>query len=346
MSKTVMVGLSGGVDSCVAALLLREQGYRVIGAHLLLTPDSEHGQSVDSARAVAEALGITLRVYDLRAVFRQTVTDYFIGEYLRGATPNPCTVCNREIKFGALFDLAKDEGADYVATGHYAKIAQEDGLWRLKRSASPKDQSYFLYLLKRERLPYILFPLGDMNKDAIRARAARHALPVASRPDSQEICFVPGDDYAAFIAASGAPLPPQGDFIDLQGNILGRHNGIVYYTVGQRKGLGSFGMPMYVCAINADDNTVTLGPQGAQYGQGLIAGNMNWLIEELPGTHFEAEVKIRYRAQPVRASVDVREDGTVRMDFAEPRSAVTPGQAAVLYDGDTVLGGGRIKGAV
>ncbi len=339
----VLAGISGGVDSCVAALLLKEQGYEVIGAHLLLTKEGKKSEGAEDAKKVAEALGIELRLYDFREIFVREVIDYFTSEYLCGATPNPCTVCNRDIKFGALMDAALRENIDLFATGHYAKVEKPENRWLLKKSAGEKDQSYFLYMLNQQQLSKTIFPLGGMEKNEIRKIAYKYSMPVAKKTDSQEICFVPDGDYAAFIRENCERIPPEGDFIDVNGNVLGKHKGIIHYTVGQRKGLGAFGSPRYVIRIDPVENKVILGEEGSQFSSELTAGNMNWIaLEGLTGV-VRADVKIRFRAMPSPATVTPLKDGEVHIQFDEPQRSVTPGQAAVLYDGDMVLGGGRIR---
>jgi len=341
LKSKVLVGLSGGVDSCAAALILQEQGFEVIGAHLVLTPPEGENTGARDAARVAEALGIELRVIDLRDIFENTVIHYFTEEYLNGYTPNPCIICNREIKFGALLDIAKHSGIDYIATGHYAGIEKNENRWLLKKSAGEKDQSYFLYMLSQDQLSHALFPVNGMDKGSVRELALRHKMPVACKPDSQEICFIPGDDYAGFIRRKCQNLPPAGNFVDASGKVLGRHDGIINYTIGQRKGLGAFGAPVYVTNINPDNNSVTLGVEGAQYSPTLTAEKMNWIAVESINKEIRASVKIRFRAKPAPAAV-IPDRDKVRIVFDKPQRAVTPGQSAVLYDGDIVLGGGRI----
>lgn len=342
MKKKILVGISGGVDSCVAALMLKQQGCEVIGANLLLTPQSEVAGQREDALKVAQALGIELRFYDLRGLFAKTVMDYFTGEYLRGATPNPCIVCNRDIKFGALLDIALKEGIDYIATGHFAKIEKSENRWLLKKSESEKDQSYFLYMLRQNQLAHTVFPLGDRTKQAVRDIALASGMPVAQKPDSLEVCFVPDNDYASFIHRYCGLAETKGNFIDTRGNVLGQHKGIIRYTIGQRKGLGAFGQPKYVINIDAKANTVTLGDEGAQFSKELVAENMNWIAFEALQEEIRAEVKIRYKATPALGTITPLSGGRIHVIFDEPQSAITRGQAAVLYDGGTVLGGGRI----
>ncbi|HZK39711.1 MAG TPA: tRNA 2-thiouridine(34) synthase MnmA [Clostridia bacterium] len=340
--EKVLVGISGGVDSCVAALMLKQQGYEVIGANLLLTPQSESGGQREDALRVAQALDIELRFFDLRALFAKRVIDYFTGEYLVGATPNPCIVCNRDIKFGALLDIALKEGIGHIATGHFAKIEKTPDRWLLKKSESKKDQSYFLYMLSQKQLSHALFPLEDMGKQAVREIALANNMPVATKPDSSEVCFVPDNDYAAFIQRYCGTAGIQGDFIDTRGEKLGRHKGIIHYTIGQRKGLGAFGSPKYVTNINAQDNTVTLGDEDARFSKELIAEQLNWIAFEDLKDEVRAQVKIRFNAKAASALITPLDEGRIHIVFDEPQNAITSGQAAVLYDGNRVLGGGRI----
>lgn len=358
MSEKVMVGMSGGVDSSVAALLLQQQGYEVIGVTMKLRPDEWMQEcaaggccsldDVEDARRVCRRLGIPHYVMNFTDEFTRNVIDSFAEEYRRGRTPNPCIECNRRIKFEAMLKKALAMGMDYVATGHYARIAREPGgRWLLYRSPAAKDQSYVLYSLTQDQLAHTLFPLGNMEKPSVRALAEEHQLPVAHKADSQEICFVQDNDYAGFIERyTGKPSVP-GDFIDAQGNLLGRHRGVTHYTIGQRKGLGfAFGKPMFVTAIDPQKNTVTLGEEGEQYAPALIAEQFNWIAFDTPCEPFDAQVKVRYQARPADARVFPAEDGAVRIEFAEPQRSVTPGQAVVLYQGDLVVGGGTIRSAV
>jgi tRNA-specific 2-thiouridylase len=268
--KRIAIGLSGGVDSSAAALLLLEQGYDVTGIILRLKPDSLADEDISDARRIADCLGIELHVVDRREIFRKKVIEPFVSEYLHARTPNPCVECNAAIKFGAMLDYALEIGCDGIATGHYARIEENNGRYLLKRSESAKDQSYFLYRLNQFQLSHAMFPLEGMEKEKIREIAEKANLPVAQKRDSQEICFVPDDDYIAYLSAMGISSP-KGSFIDKSGNILGTHNGIINYTIGQRKGLGAFGKPMFVTGINAENNTVTIGENGSQYSRGLIA---------------------------------------------------------------------------
>lgn len=344
---TVAVAMSGGVDSAAAALLLAEAGYDVWGVTLRLqscpgaaeTAEAE----IDSARRAAEALGIPHRVLDLRERFRTAVMDRFVSEYLAGRTPNPCVDCNREIKFGALLDWVLEQGADFLSTGHYARVDRAEGRWRLLRGADRrKDQSYVLYQLTQRQLSHLLLPLGDYDKPAIRQLVEARGLANARKADSQDICFIPDGDYAAFLAASGAELVP-GDFVDETGRVLGRHRGLPCYTPGQRKGLGvSAGEPVYVLRKEAAGNRIILGPDSALYTAELTAQRVNWLSVPAPEGPLAVTAKTRYTQKEAAATAEVLPDGRLRVTFAEPQRAVTAGQAVVLYVGEAVAGGGTI----
>lgn len=339
--KKIAVGLSGGVDSSAAAHILLEKGYDVMGIILRLKPENAADSDIADAQRIADKLGIELRVLDRREFFKKSVIDPFISEYLAARTPNPCIECNYALKFGAMLDYALENGCDGIATGHYAKIEEKDGRFLLKRSESAKDQSYFLYRLSQFQLSHSIFPLEGMEKSLIREKAEAAGIHVAEKRDSQEICFVPNDDYIAYLSSLGI-TSPKGNFIDRQGNILGEHNGIINYTIGQRKGLGAFGKPMFVTGISAEDNTVTIGENGSQYSQSLVADRMNWIAFDNLNEPIRADVKIRFRAKEQPALITPNGDGTVTVVFDEPQRSVTPGQSAVIYDGNTVLGGGRI----
>ncbi len=339
--KKIAVGLSGGVDSSAAAHILLEKGYDVMGIVLRLKPENAADSDIADAQRVADKLGIELRVLDRRDFFKKSVIDPFVAEYLAARTPNPCIECNYAIKFGAMLNYALENGCDGIATGHYARIEKSGGRYLLKRSESAKDQSYFLYRLSQFQLSHSIFPLEGMEKSFIREKAEAAGIHVAEKRDSQEICFVPNDDYIAYLSSLGI-TSPKGDFVDKQGNILGEHNGIINYTIGQRKGLGAFGKPMFVTGISAEDNTVTIGENGSQYSQKLVADRMNWIAFDNLDEPIRAEVKIRFRAKEQPALITPNADGTVTVVFDEPQRSVTPGQSAVIYDGNTVLGGGRI----
>ena len=354
--KRVLVAMSGGVDSSAAAALLLEQGYEVAGATMRLWPGGEsageNGEGADAAvqdaRRVAQTLGIEHFVFDFSDVFRTRVIEPFVQDYICGRTPNPCVRCNRAVKFGALLDRAREMGFDCIATGHYARIAFDasSGRWQLLRAASgTKDQTYVLYHLTQEQLAHVLFPAGGLEKTALRAYAQRAGLDVADKPDSQEICFVPDNDYAGFIERLlPDTLPPAGDFVDLQGRVLGRHSGIYRYTVGQRKGLGiTFGEPRYVVRIDAGRNEVVLGRGDEVFSGALTAGELSFLDGAPPEAPVRVTARIRYSAKDAPALLTMLPDGRCRVEFDQLQRAVTPGQSVVFYDGDRVLGGGVIE---
>lgn len=341
MSNRVMVGLSGGVDSSVAALLLKEQGFEVTGAYLITMPGGTCDRQKEEAREAAEAIGVGFDAVDVSADFEREVIDPFVRGYMNGITPNPCAVCNPKLKFGAILDYALNRGFDYIATGHYAGVEKKGNRWLLKKAESEKDQSYFLYALSQVQLSKILFPLGGLSKEAVREKAKNYGLPAAGKPDSQEICFIPGNDYVRFVIERAGRLPAGGDFLDKQGNVLGRHRGIIHYTIGQRKGLGAFGSPKFVTGIRPADNAVILGDEEELFSKELTARDMNWIaVEGLTGA-IRAQVKTRSRSAAAPATVEPNSGG-VHVVFDSPVRSVTPGQAAVLYDGGTVLGGGTI----
>lgn len=345
----VAVAMSGGVDSAAAALLLQQAGYEVWGVTLRLQSCAGAVEAaeaeIDAARRAAEALGIPHRVLDLRERFRSAVMDRFVSEYLAGRTPNPCVDCNREIKFGALLDWVLEQGADYLSTGHYARVdrAGENGRWRLLRGTDRrKDQSYVLYQLTQRQLSHLLLPLGSYDKPAIRSLVESRGLSNARKADSQDICFIPDGDYAAFLARSGAELVP-GDFVDQTGCVLGRHKGLPCYTPGQRKGLGvSAGEPVYVLRKEAASNRIILGPDSALYTTELTAERVNWLSAPPPEGPMAVTAKTRYTQREAAATAELLPDGRLRVIFQEPQRAVTAGQAVVLYVGDAVAGGGTI----
>jgi tRNA-specific 2-thiouridylase len=346
----IAVAMSGGVDSSVAAALLKKEGHEVFGVTMLLRPFSRE-ESPDNfpatdARKVAEKLGIPHHVIDLREDFNRTVIADFCREYSRGRTPNPCVLCNPVIKFGKLWEKARELGADCMATGHYARIEKDkdNGKLLLKRGRDRlKDQSYFLCRLTREQLARTIFPLGGMVKEEVKKIAEEMDLPTASRRESQEICFISEDNYAAFLREHiGGEIKP-GPIIDSQGKILGEHQGIPFYTVGQRKGLGiPAGSSLYVTAIDADRNAIVVGTKEETYTDGLAADNLNWIGGAWPELPAKMKAVIRHRHPGVEAIVSSPDKKTVLVNFKEPQAAVTPGQTVVFYDGDTVTGCGTI----
>ncbi|MBQ9616586.1 MAG: tRNA 2-thiouridine(34) synthase MnmA [Selenomonadaceae bacterium] len=342
--KTVAVAMSGGVDSSLTAALLLEQGYEVMGLTMRLSEESMGAEK--DARSVAGALGIPHHVADFRELFRQKVVDYFIGEYARGRTPNPCVACNLHLKFGALFAYARSLGADCLATGHYARIVRDaSGRYRLCKGLDEgKDQSYVLYHLPQEVLSRVLLPLGSYSKDTVRAMAMERRLPVANKPDSQEICFVPKDDYQAYLRKHAPECLCAGDIVDDRGNVLGRHEGVPLYTIGQRRGLGiAAPEPLYVKGLDVASHRVIVGGATEVYSGGLLAGQLKWMQQEEPKTQFRAMAKIRYGRRVAACRVLPLGDGQARVEFDEPQRAVTPGQSVVFYEGDYVLGGGIIE---
>lgn len=349
----VFVGMSGGVDSSVAALLLRRQGYQVSGVNLRLRetaaePGSHCGSDADTedARRVAQRLDCPFYVFDHAREFRDTVIADFIEEYEAGRTPNPCVLCNRKIKFGVLLQRVLELGGDYLATGHYARISRDEdtGRWLLQRGADrSKDQSYFLYMLTQEQLAHTLFPLGGMTKAEVRAAAEENGLVNAAKRDSQDICFVPDGDYAAFIENATGRAAPPGDFLDMEGAVLGRHKGLIRYTRGQHKGLGlPTAEPLYVQGKDPAANAITLGPDSALWSSTLTARNMNWISVAEPAAPLRVTAKTRYSQRESAATVEPLPGGCARVVFDEPQRAITAGQAVVLYDGETVVGGGTI----
>ena len=348
--RKVAVGMSGGVDSSLTAALLLERGFEVVGVTMLLEDGNFHERSccsskeVEDAANVAEKLGIEFHVVEEREAFRKSVVNYFVAEYLRGRTPNPCVRCNRKIKFGKLFDFATSIGADYLATGHYARVIFEEGRFKLKQATDlHKDQSYVLYNLTAKKLARILLPLGDFSKAQTRRLAAQMNLPVADKPDSQEICFVPNDDYKTFLQnfAPGADALQAGNIVNTSGKILGTHSGVANYTIGQRKGLGiSTPHPLYVTKLDVDNRQVCVGSNADLFTTTLMAGDVHWIYKPpLPAT---LQAKIRYGS--LGATCEVAQDEKfLRVTFNEPQRAITSGQSIVFYDGAEVLGGAIIE---
>lgn len=353
----VVVAMSGGVDSSVAAAILVEQGYEVIGVTLNLWPrlqsQAERDDAccslaaVEDARSVADKLGIPHYTLNFRDVFERTVIQNFVDEYARGRTPNPCLRCNEHVKFDSLLLKALGLGAEFIATGHYARIDRNatGGRYRLRRGLdSDKDQSYALYTLKQDQLSHTLLPLGGLRKAETRRLAAAFDLPVAEKPDSQEICFVPENDYGGFLREYAGLRPAPGEIVTEDGIVLGRHRGIPYYTVGQRRGLGlAAAQPYYVLALDVQRNRVVVGAERDLYASALVAEEVNLISE--PGLDGPRPVtaKVRYRAPEVQATVMPLSDGNIQVTFAKPQRAPAPGQAVVLYQGDDVFGGGTIR---
>ena len=353
----VVVGMSGGVDSSVAAWLLKEQGYDVIGVTMQIWQDEdacsveENGgccgmSAVEDARRVAAVLDIPYYVMNFKDEFRNQVIDYFNAEYLNGRTPNPCIACNRYVKWEALLNRSLSIGAEYIATGHYARIEQlENGRYALRRASVPgKDQTYALYNLTQEQLKRTLMPDGDYSKEQIRRFAAELGLQVADKPDSQDICFVPDGDYASFIEKTTGKKIPGGNFVTPEGKILGRHRGIIHYTVGQRKGLGlALGYPAFVLEIRPETNEVVIGTYEESLTRVLKADQLNFMAVSDLKEPRRVFAKIRYNHKGAWCTVEKTGEDEITCVFEEPIRAVTPGQAVVLYDGEYVLGGGTIQ---
>ena len=353
-----MLGMSGGVDSSVAAAILLEKGYDVIGVTMQIWPEiaeevklSEGGccslSAVDDARRVADSLKIPYYVLNFKEVFEEKVINYFIDEYLKGKTPNPCIACNRHVKFESLLNKAVSMGIDYVATGHYAIIEYDEtrNRYLLKKSVTEaKDQTYALYNLTQEQLSRVLMPIGDYSKDIVRQKAAELGLYVASKPDSQEICFVDDNNYGRFIEENTDQKIVPGNFVDTKGNVLGRHKGLIYYTVGQRKGLGiAFGKPMYVVGLDIKNNNVVLGDDKEVFYDKLTAYDLNFISIDGLNEPMKVKAKIRYSAKEADAIIIPIENGKVRVEFEVPQRAITPGQSVVFYEDDIVVGGGIIE---
>lgn len=357
MNKKALIAMSGGVDSSVAAYLMREQGFDCIGVTMKLFQNEDvqvcddHSccslDDVEDAKSVAYSLGMPHHVFNFSSRFREDVIDRFVHAYKTGATPNPCIDCNRYLKFQKLFQRARELGCDCVVTGHYARIAYDEGSkkYLLKKAVDPaKDQSYVLYSLTQEQLAHTLFPLGDMSKEVVRQIAADHGFINAAKHDSQDICFVQNGSYADFIEGYLGQQFPEGNFVTTDGRILGRHKGIIRYTIGQRKGLGlALPAPMYVVALDMENNNVILGDHEDLFSKELTAKDINLISGDALLGPTRLKAKVRYRQQEQWATVTQMDADTLHVVFDEPQRAITKGQAVVLYDNDVVIGGGTIQ---
>lgn len=343
--KKVLLLMSGGVDSSVSALIFKKQGYKVIGVTMKLQNNDSNLKDINDAKNVAKKLGIDHFVVDLHEEFKNKVVEPFVQDYLNGITPNPCVKCNKWIKFGRMLEIADEMGFDYIATGHYAKIEYDESQKKyiLKRNDCKKDQSYVLYNLKQDQLSRILFPISNFEKEEIRKIAKENGLTVFDKPDSQDICFIKNGNHVDFIENYTNSKAPRGDFLDESGNKIGEHNGIIKYTIGQRKGLGvSFGKPMFVIEIDKEKNAVILGEEKNQYKDELIADKVNFTLFDFPTEEMKIKAKTRYKSKLEEATLIPLENGKVKIKFLNKQKSITPGQSVVFYQGDAVIGGGII----
>lgn len=349
MNNKTLIAMSGGVDSSVAAYLMKQKGYECIGATMRLydksgSDEEKNLTDINDAKSVCNNLGIDFHVLDYREEFKKEVIDRFISIYENGGTPNPCIECNRYMKFGLFLEAALSLGCDKMATGHYARVENEGGRYYLKKAVdTKKDQTYFLYSLTQNQLKRVDFPLGEMTKDRIRQIALKQGFVSAHKGDSQDICFVPGGDYINVIKSFTQKTYPTGDFVDISDNIIGTHSGIINYTVGQRKGLGmAFGEKLYVKEKDIELNRVVLAKNEDLFSNSLDAVDFNWIVFETPPCSLKAKAKVRYSTKEDECTVYVTGKSTVHIEFNSPQRAIAKGQAVVLYDGDLVLGGGTI----
>lgn len=350
MEKVVAVAMSGGVDSSLTAALLLEQGYKVFGITLRLwvngAEDDEVPLAVIDAKKMCDFLGIEHHVVEAKDVFYDNVVDYFVTEYAAGRTPNPCVFCNKNIKFDLLLNRALELGATHMVTGHYAQVRynEDTKLYELHKGVDPsKDQSYVLYTLNQNILSHLMFPLGTQKKTLTRKQAAEHDLPVANKPDSEDICFLPNKNYQGFIAKQIKQEVKPGPIVHENGEVLGTHNGLFNYTIGQRKGLGiAYKYPLYVVRLDGENNTVVVGPNESLFTKKMLCKHYNFLSGTIPKV-LHADGKIRYAANPSPCTATILDDETMEVEFEEPQRAITPGQSVVFYDGTQLLGGGVIE---